>query len=238
MDVRGNLNSRLSKLDKEPLQHALDGTQSYDALVLATAGLMRLGWNSRISEQFQPEHFGYGVSQGALGIEIRTSLFSQAEQKLFALVKSIQHAASAARCAAERGLLRALKGGCQVPLAVHSAFDAMDASSLRLSATVLSHDGSETVEAFLVGKVNLPAATVTEGGAPCSSKMVSTGLMVQISPELCADANYIAQALELGERLAEKLLKQGADRLLPGFDLEERAATYGSAELAGIAGRQ
>ncbi len=234
-DVRGNLNSRIAKLDKTEEEHRASGTQHYDALVLATAGLVRLGWQDRISETFDTKHFGYGVSQGALGIEMRTDLKSPEQVRLLSMLKSIQHAPTAARCAAERGLLRALRGGCQVPLAVTSHIEETASGlSLALTASVLSLDGSQLVHGSLERKLDLVDSTAS---SDLPAELIETGFMVVPSSADNGDSAYISQALSAGAALAEQLLQNGAAQLLPGFDDSERPATYGSPELAGVADR-
>jgi len=235
-DVRGNLNSRIAKLDKSEEEHSESDTQHYDALVLATAGLLRLGWESRISETFDVAHFGYGVSQGALGLEMRVDLSSPLQAKLFDVLKSLQHPASAARCAAERGLLRSLRGGCQVPLAVSSEVKSSeDGYALCLTAAVLSLDGSDMVQCAAECKVSLPDSH--KNITASSSKLVETGLLVARDAMGVGDQTYIEQALSLGETLAKQLLAQGAAEMLPGFTEADRPATYGSPELAGVPAR-
>ena len=235
-DVRGNLNSRIAKLDLPEDDHKAAGTQYYDALVLATAGLVRLGWQERISETFDSANFGYGVSQGALGLEMRSDMSTDAQKQLFGMLKAIQDPPSAARCAAERGLLRSLRGGCQVPLAVSSEVKtATDGVYLCLNASVLSLDGAEMVQGASKCIINLQACSPQLPALTPS--LVETGLLVASGSNGAVDVHYIEQALALGDSLAKQLLESGAAKLLPGFDQDERPATYGSAELAGVPDR-
>ncbi|MEM6403406.1 MAG: hydroxymethylbilane synthase, partial [Cyanobacteria bacterium P01_D01_bin.116] len=100
-DVRGNLNTRLAKLD----------SGEYDALILAAAGLGRLGMSDRIHQVIPKEISLHAVGQGALGIECLSD-----NEKLISLLKeAIEHPATRDRCLAERAFLRDLEGGCQVP---------------------------------------------------------------------------------------------------------------------------
>jgi porphobilinogen deaminase len=92
--------------------------QAYDALVLATAGLVRMGWEDRITSRLSAHQFPYGVSQGSLGIECRED-----DARARALARSLTHGPSALRCLTERAFLNRLQGGCQVPIGVHSFFD-------------------------------------------------------------------------------------------------------------------
>ena len=130
--VRGNLNTRLAKLDGTwdwSTAKKQDGGQThahvqpihYDALILAVAGLKRMGWEERIEAVLDPSVFPYGVSQGALGIESRNS-DNDRDQRLrkMARVAIETDFAAAARCRAERALLKGLLGGCQIALGVSS----------------------------------------------------------------------------------------------------------------------
>jgi len=126
-DVRGNLQTRLRKL------HEKDG--KYDALVLAVAGLKRLGWDEHIESVMS--WMPYGVGQGALGIECR----EDDENVKDMLRVATEHSNSAMRCLAERGLMRTLNGGCQVPIAVKSDYDDTTCT-IHLQGDVLSVDGS------------------------------------------------------------------------------------------------
>ena len=146
--VRGNLNTRLRKLDAggsgsgsgsageaaaapgpAPSAAAAGGSSggssggsappgdtAYDALLLAAAGLKRMGWAHRISSYPATEDCPYGVGQGALGIECR-----QDDPRALQLACNVTHPASALRCLCERAFLRALEGGCQVPIGVISS---------------------------------------------------------------------------------------------------------------------
>lgn len=146
-DIRGNLNTRLKKLD--------DG--KYDAIVLAVAGLRRLGWHERITQVLSPEISLHAVGQGALGIECRAD-----DPDILQLVGVLNHLPTALRCRAERAMLRSLEGGCQVPIGVNSCFDD---DTLYLQAVVASLDGKHLIRAEHTGPAREPeAAGVTLAG--------------------------------------------------------------------------
>ena len=137
--VRGNVDTRLRKLDEG----------QYAAIVLATAGLNRLGLSSRIAEALEPGVMCPAVGQGALAVETRLG-----ENACHAL----DHAATRAAVTAERAVLSALGGGCLTPIGAHAR---VDGERLRIMAIVLSTDGAESVrdlaeglasEAALVGR--------------------------------------------------------------------------------------
>ncbi|MBV9506739.1 MAG: hydroxymethylbilane synthase [Acidobacteriia bacterium] len=144
--VRGNLDTRLRKLD--------DG--QYDAIVLAAAGLKRLGWTKRIAEMLSPEVMCPAVGQGALALE---SLESGPGKDACA---ALDHSSTRAAVLAERSLLGALGGGCQVPIGAHAI---VENSRLRLSALVAAPDGSEIVRAQSEGSISDAASLGRSLGA-------------------------------------------------------------------------
>src|SRR5437667_4073123 len=152
--VRGNVDTRLRKLDEG----------QYAAIVLATAGLNRLGLSSRIAEALEPEVMCPAVGQGALAVETRLG-----ENACHAL----DHAATRAAVTAERAVLSALGGGCLTPIGAHAR---VNGERLRIMAIVLSTDGAESVR------------DLAEGLA--------------------------SEAALVGRELGEKLLRQGAARIL------------------------
>jgi hydroxymethylbilane synthase len=131
--VRGNLDTRLRKLDQG----------QYDALVLASAGLKRLGWGDRIAEILEPEVVCPAVGQGALAIETANGASREA-------CRMLDHAPTRAAVTAERALLGALGGGCQVPIGAHAT---VTADRLHLVAVVVSPDGSELVRRSAGGPI-------------------------------------------------------------------------------------
>lgn len=124
-DIRGNLNTRLQKLD----------TGEYDAIILAVAGLHRLGMADRVHQVIAPEISLHAVGQGALGIECRAE-----DPEILALLKVLEHQPTAQRCYAERAFLRELEGGCQVPIGVNTT---LEGDSLTLVGMVASVDGQK-----------------------------------------------------------------------------------------------
>jgi hydroxymethylbilane synthase len=127
-DLRGNVDTRLRKVE----------AGEYDAVMLAKAGLDRLGWAHRISETFSPEVCMPAVGQGALGIECRAS-----DAETVAALAALDHAETHAAIVAERSLLAALQGGCQVPL---GGWARMERDELVLDACVCSIDGLQYVK--------------------------------------------------------------------------------------------
>jgi hydroxymethylbilane synthase len=126
--VRGNLDTRLRKLDEG----------QYDAILLAAAGLKRLGWGDRIAEILSTDVMCSAVGQGALAIETRAGGTG------FQACLLLDHPATHAAVSAERGVLGALGGGCQVPIGAHAT---VHDGVLRILGVVASPDGSELVRA-------------------------------------------------------------------------------------------
>jgi len=135
-DVRGNVITRLEKLD----------AGEFDCLILAAAGLGRLGLGDRIHELIDSSISLHAVGQGALGIECR-----QGDAEVLAQIKLLEHLPTARRCLAERAFLRELEGGCQVPIGVNSSFAEADGDAsnggqeLILTGMVASLDGSKLI---------------------------------------------------------------------------------------------
>jgi hydroxymethylbilane synthase len=132
--IRGNLDTRLRKLDEG----------QYDAILLAAAGLNRLGWAARIAEILAVEQMCPAVGQGALAIETR------AAGPGYEACLLLDHAATHAAVTAERGVLTALGGGCQVPIGAHAT---VADGRVRLLAIVASPDGAAIVRAQGEGAV-------------------------------------------------------------------------------------
>jgi hydroxymethylbilane synthase len=127
-DLRGNVDTRLRKVE----------SGEYDAVILAKAGLDRLGWSHRISETLSPDVCMPAVGQGAIAVECRAN-HSQAAEAL----DKLDHAETRTAITAERALLSALQGGCQVPL---GAWARIERGELVLEACVCSVDGVQYVK--------------------------------------------------------------------------------------------
>jgi hydroxymethylbilane synthase len=159
-ELRGNVDTRLRKLD----------AGEYDAIILAVAGLSRLGFAHRINERIQPVKMVPAVGQGALAIEIRAD-----DAGIHEFLAPLDHGPTRAACSAERALLRALGGGCQLPIAAHAVvYD----NHLSLDGLVAAPSGETLIRETIKGEA--------------------------------------AEAAQLGEALAGRLLERGANSLLAG----------------------
>ena len=132
-DIRGNLNTRLAKLD----------TGDYDGIILAVAGLERLGFGDRIHQEIPADVSLHAVGQGALGIECRSE-----DPEILEILKVIEHTPTSQRCLAERSFLRSLEGGCQVPIGVNTN---IDGETLTLKGMVASLDGQRLIKDSVSG---------------------------------------------------------------------------------------
>lgn len=132
-DLRGNVPTRLEKLDRG----------EFDAIVLAAAGLLRLGLESRIAARLPLDPFLPAAGQGAIAVQIRTE-----DEEAAGWSRALDDAPTRAATSAERALLARLEGGCQIPLGVLAT---VDADRLTLAAAVSSLDGSDVVEGSLAG---------------------------------------------------------------------------------------
>ena len=151
--LRGNVQTRLSKLDNG----------DYDAVILAAAGLQRLGLNGRIREILSPADSLPAAGQGALGIEIAARRTDLAD-----ILRPLNHEETAACVTAERALARALGGSCQVPLA---AYCVMEDGLLTLNGLVGHPDGSVIIEA----SAQAPAAYADALGRAVAKRLADDG---------------------------------------------------------------
>ena len=132
--LRGNVNTRLAKLD----------AGDYDAIILAASGLMRLGFDDRIRSAIAPEECLPAIGQGVLGIEIRSD-----DAQLREWIEPLRHAETTLRVTAERAMNETLNGGCQVPIAGYAI---LEGDELYLRGLVGEPDGSRILRAELRGK--------------------------------------------------------------------------------------
>ncbi|XP_018574436.1 uncharacterized protein LOC108913368 [Anoplophora glabripennis] len=133
-NIRGNLNTRLKKLDD---------LGKYQAIVLAAAGLKRIGWTTRISKILEPHELLYAVGQGALAVECRAN-----DGEIINLLEPLYDMQTALRVTAERSFLKTLGGGCSAPVAISSKLRIEKSNQIKvtLNGAVWSLDGTEEIE--------------------------------------------------------------------------------------------
>ncbi|KAI1076121.1 porphobilinogen deaminase [Whalleya microplaca] len=151
-DMRGNIDTRLKKLDAE------DG--EYAVLILAAAGLLRMGQRDRIAQFLEAATAGGGmlhaVGQGGLGIEARAD-----DAKTLELLKPLEDVDAMLACEAERSVMRTLEGGCSIPIGVETQWEGDN--KLRLAATVVNVEGTEAADAEKVEEIKTREEAVEFG---------------------------------------------------------------------------
>ncbi|MFT5718857.1 MAG: hydroxymethylbilane synthase [Oleiphilaceae bacterium] len=152
-DLRGNVNTRLSKLD--------DG--QYDAIILASAGLIRLGMHHRIRQEINADLSLPAVGQGAVGIECRND-----DAELIELLAPLNHTATAIRVKAERAMNARLEGGCQVPI---GSYAVLDGNLLLLRGLVGTPDGKTMLKAHAQG----PLSDAEQIGVTVANELLAKG---------------------------------------------------------------
>ena len=153
LNLRGNVNTRLKKLD--------DG--EYDAIILACSGLTRLGFDNRIKQDLSPDDSLPAVGQGALGIEIKAN-----DHAISSLIKPLIHKKTLIEVSAERALNTALQGGCSVAI---GAFATSEDSKLTLSGMVGNVDSGEIIRVQENGETSKPI----DLGIRAAKKLLSLG---------------------------------------------------------------
>lgn len=151
--IRGNVETRIRKLKEDSL----------DAVILAAAGLNRLGFTDVVTELLSPEFSIPAIGQGALGLECRLDDAATIEAISF-----LNHGPTAAAVAAERALLKRCEGGCQVPIAAHGT---VAGDTLTLVGFIASVDGSRSVREIAAG----PAAEAQRIGTELADRLLAAG---------------------------------------------------------------
>jgi hydroxymethylbilane synthase len=202
-DLRGNVGTRLGKLDAEDSQYA--------AIVLAAAGLKRLGMENRITQYLSSDNGGmlHAVGQGALAIEIRKN-----DESVKSILENIRCERSTRANSAERALLRALEGGCSVPIGVETTWRGgkgvatgaqpakdYDKHGAAMEETEPNMDDQELV---------LKTIVVSVDGKQC------------VEYEVARKVRSVEEAEILGRDVAKVLLEKGADKILAKISQEKQ----------------
>lgn len=210
IDIRGNLNTRLAKLDNDDSEYA--------AIVLAKAGLDRMAWSDRASSLLSPEQsqglvdWSYAVGQGAIAVECRSD-----DQFIMELLRPIVDLRTTFEAIAERSLMKKLEGGCSVPLGVRSIWTAGEDGGefLNLSGIVLSIDGKKVVKAE--GKTLLfwnSQAGVDKPGEVVSG-LDATGIVLSNKAQAKQNVKHdLIKSTNLGIKVANKMIDSGCLSLM------------------------
>ena len=153
LDLRGNVNTRLQKLD--------DG--EFDAIILACAGLIRLGFEQRIKQQIPADLSLPAVGQGAVGIEIRAG-----DVEVMKLIEPLIDADTSIRVSAERAMNARLEGGCSVPIA---GFATLEGEALSITGMVGNVDSGEMIKQSVAGEASVAEAL----GVELADKLLALG---------------------------------------------------------------
>ncbi|XP_077064583.1 hydroxymethylbilane synthase, b isoform X2 [Siphateles boraxobius] len=189
-DIRGNLNTRLKKLDEN---------DDFSAIVLAAAGLRRMGWENRISQILGPEDCMYAVGQGALAVEVRAR-----DRDILEMVSVLNDSDTVLSCIAERAFLKHLEGGCSVPVAVYTE---VKNSQVYMTGAVFSLDGSDSLKETM--QTSIGSDNQTEEQEKVDEKVQRVGITALKVSGAAQDA-----AVKLGVDLGNLLLSKGAKEIL------------------------
>uniref|UniRef100_A0A8C3VCL4 Porphobilinogen deaminase n=1 Tax=Catharus ustulatus TaxID=91951 RepID=A0A8C3VCL4_CATUS len=188
-DIRGNLNTRLKKLDEK---------EDFSAIILAAAGLKRMGWENRIGQLLGPEDCLYAVGQGALAVEVRAK-----DQEILNMVSALHDADTVLCCIAERAFMKRLLAAC---LFVNVALiQSIYFFKLYLTGAVYSLDGSDSLKETMQTGVSYPHQN--EDGP--NDDVQHVGITAKNVPGRAQEA-----AENLGVELASLLLSKGAKHIL------------------------
>ncbi|MBT9159134.1 MAG: hydroxymethylbilane synthase [Dehalococcoidia bacterium] len=152
-DIRGNIDTRLRKVS----------SGQFDGIILAAAGLIRLGWEERITEYLSMDICLPAVAQGALAMEVR-----EGDEEIKRLVSVLNHEPTRQATTAEQAFLRFLGGGCHTPIA---AFGQISSGILELEGMVSTSDGGKLLRARVKGSAELPE----EAGSLLGEKLIALG---------------------------------------------------------------
>ena len=203
-DIRGNLNTRIAKLDNPQ--------NNYSALILASAGLKRAGYETRISERVTHDWY-YAVGQGALAIEARVG-----DTFILDFLNPLIDLKTTFECLAERTFMQQLEGGCSVPIGVKCHWNtdtgaeySDNHSVLTLDGIVLSLDGQTKVQNKITIDLaeKLVKSDVSDSGCPFNYTDIAINQMTDEKTK-----NKVKNSAILGYELAQSLLESGAKHIL------------------------
>jgi hydroxymethylbilane synthase len=204
-DLRGNVGTRLGKLDKEDSQ--------YSAIILAAAGLKRMGLDNRISQYLSSSVGGmlHAVGQGALAIEVRKN-----DQPMRDLLDKVQCERSTRACLAERAVLRTLEGGCSVPIGIETSWRGGKGLAV---GTQPAKDYDKHGNA-----VEEPEPDLDDQELVVKALVVSVDGKEAVEHEAARKVRSAEEAVEMGREVARILIEKGADKILEKINVEKQWA--------------
>jgi hydroxymethylbilane synthase len=204
-DLRGNVGTRLAKLDKEDSQ--------YSAIILAAAGLIRMGLDNRISQYLSSSVGGmlHAVGQGALGIEIRKN-----DPAMKDLLDKIRCERATRACSAERALLRTLEGGCSVPIGIETSWRGGKGLAV---GTQPAKDYDKHGNA-----IEEPEPDLEDQELVMKTLVVSVDGKEAVEHEAVRKVRSVEEAEEMGREVARILVDRGADKILKKISVEKQWA--------------
>lgn len=210
IDIRGNLNTRIAKLDND--------NSEYAAIVLAKAGLDRMAWSDRASSLLSPEQsqdlidWSYAVGQGAIAVECRSD-----DQFIMELLRPIVDLRTTFETIAERSLMKKLEGGCSVPLGVRSIWTVGEDGGefLNLSGIILSIDGKNVVKADGKAPLFWNSRKEIDELAEIVSGLNTTGIVLSSSAQAKQNVKHdLIESANLGIKVANKMIESGCLSLM------------------------
>lgn len=201
-DLRGNVGTRLAKLDAEE--------SPYSAIILAAAGLKRMGLDNRITQYLSSTTGGmlYAVGQGALAIEVR-----KGDQPVQDLLNKIACERTTRACSAERALLRTLEGGCSVPIGVETSWRGGKGLAIGAQPAKDYDQHGNAVEE--------PEPDLEDQELVLKTVVVSVDGKEVIEHEAVRKVRSSAEAVEMGQEVAAILIEKGADKILEKIKIEK-----------------
>jgi len=209
-DVRGNLNTRLKKLDISRATEETTNT-NYSGIILALAGIQRMGWDKRVSQIIDSDVMLYAVGQGALAVECRIG-----DSHILELLEPLHHYETVLQIVAERSFLTRLGGGCSAPVGIRSNV-CFKKNVISLNGGVWSLDGSEALQYSLsteltdkkVIQSHIDQYRNEDEEPPKKCPYKQPRQFVGVTPGKISYLDLDA-ALKLGTNLAENLISKGA----------------------------
>ncbi|CAN9214498.1 unnamed protein product [Alternaria alternata] len=204
-DLRGNVGTRLAKLDAED--------SPYSAIILAAAGLKRMGLDNRITQYLSSTSGGmlHAVGQGALGIEIRKN-----DKAMKDIMSGIRCERTTRACSAERALLRTLEGGCSVPIGVETSWRGGKGLAI---GTQPAKDYDKHGNA-----VEEEEPDIDDQELVLSAMVVSVDGKEFVKYQAARKVRTAEEAEEMGQEVAKVLIEKGADKILEKINVEKQWA--------------